>query len=135
MKLYYTVIVIFLSLMPHSFVHANPIKILMGQEATNAYAQKPTYRIKQIDKKFVLVRPDGSEDKDAKTLSIGVGDSLFISNDEEKITHNIYDISNRKFIIKKQKPGEDAMVTFNEARKVKLRCAIHPKMKFDLTVE
>ncbi len=70
-----------------------------------------------------------------RKMTIAVGDTVnFVNND--KITHNVYSSSSgHKFDMGAQAPGTAAKHTFSKPGKVKVRCAIHPKMKITLKVE
>jgi len=87
-------------------------------------AQAETFTVTQQGKKF-----------DAEEISLAVGDSIEFTNDDE-YTHNIYSKSKvQEFNLGKQEPGDSEKVTFDSAGKVKVRCAIHPKMKLKVTVQ
>ena len=69
-----------------------------------------------------------------RKMSIAVGDTInFVNND--KITHNVHSGSKgHKFDLGAQAPGSATKYTFAKAGKVKIRCAIHPKMKITIKV-
>jgi plastocyanin len=70
-----------------------------------------------------------------KKIELGVGGSIKFINDDD-VTHNIHSTTkSHAFDIGAQKPGQTIAHTFNKAGKVKLRCAIHPKMKIKVTVK
>lgn len=70
-----------------------------------------------------------------KTLTVKVGDSVaFLNND--KLTHNVFSKSSgNSFNLKAVRPGKSESVTFSTPGDVKVRCAIHPKMKMTIKVE
>lgn len=70
-----------------------------------------------------------------KEVMIKAGDSItFVNND--KVTHNVYSRSKgNKFDSGAQTPGSSMAQTFSAPGKVKVRCAIHPKMKLTVNVE
>lgn len=70
-----------------------------------------------------------------KEVNITVGDSInFVNNDKK--THNVYSRSKgHKFDIGAQRPGTSASHMFIAPGKVKVRCAIHPRMKLTVNVE
>jgi plastocyanin len=70
-----------------------------------------------------------------KSVTIKVGDSLkFVNKDD--IVHDVHSTTDGyDFDLGAQKPGSDTSYTFDKPGKVKVRCAIHPKMKLDVTVE
>lgn len=91
--------------------------------ATIAYAAIDPVEIRQAGKKF-------SE----RRVTVKVGESLACVNDDET-THNVYSNSDgNQFDLGAQAPGTTAMHIFDHVGKAKVRCAIHPKMKIDVTV-
>lgn len=70
-----------------------------------------------------------------KKLTLKVGDSISFLNDDD-ITHNVYSRSKgHKFDIGAQRPGTTVAHQFTAPGKVKVRCAIHPRMKLTVKVE
>lgn len=70
-----------------------------------------------------------------KDITVKVGDSIAFKNDDD-VTHNLFSKSDAKtFEIAKQGPGTKESVTFDKPGDVKIRCAIHPKMKLNVKVE
>ena len=70
-----------------------------------------------------------------RRLTIAVGDSITFMNDDST-THNVHSSTEgHEFDLGAQAPGESASQVFTTAGKAKVRCAIHPKMKIDVTVE
>lgn len=70
-----------------------------------------------------------------KKITLSVGDSLTFINDD-KVTHNIHSrTKDHTFDFGAQKPGDIVTRKFAKAGKVKVRCAIHPKMKMTVTVK
>lgn len=90
--------------------------------------------LKQIDKNFILLAPDGEETEKPTEITIKVGEYVFITNEEEKVVHNVYDQSDNSWVLKKQEPGGYAAISFGAAGVHELRCAIHPKMKITVKV-
>ena len=70
-----------------------------------------------------------------KSITIKVGDSVkFVNKDD--IVHDVHSgTDGYDFDLGAQKPGSETSYTFDRPGKVKVRCAIHPKMKLDVTVE
>lgn len=70
-----------------------------------------------------------------KEVTIKTGDSItFVNND--KVTHNTYSRSKgNKFDSGAQAPESSMTQTFSSPGKVKVRCAIHPRMKLTVNVE
>jgi plastocyanin len=63
-----------------------------------------------------------------------VGDTLAFHNDD-KVGHTIYsETPGFEFEIGKQQPGEDDVITLDEAGEFEVRCAIHPRMRLKVVV-
>ena len=87
-------------------------------------AQATEIAISQKDKEF-------SE----KSVAIKAGDSIKFVNDDD-IAHDVHSGSEGyEFDLGSQQPGSEASYKFDKPGKVKVRCAIHPKMKLDVVVE
>lgn len=70
-----------------------------------------------------------------KEVTIEAGDSIIFVNDD-KMTHNVYSRSKgNKFDSGAQAPNASMTQTFSSPGKVKVRCAIHPRMKLTVNVE
>jgi plastocyanin len=70
-----------------------------------------------------------------KSISIKVGDSVKFVNKDDMV-HDVHSTSDGyDFDLGAQKPGSETSYTFDKPGKVKVRCAIHPKMKLEVTVE
>lgn len=70
-----------------------------------------------------------------KSVSIKVGDSVKFVNKDDMV-HDVHSSSDGyDFDLGAQKPGSEASHTFDKPGKVKVRCAIHPKMKLEVVVE
>ena len=70
-----------------------------------------------------------------KSVSIKVGDSMKFVNKDDMV-HDVHSTSDGyDFDLGAQKPGSETSYTFDKPGKVKVRCAIHPKMKLEVTVE
>lgn len=70
-----------------------------------------------------------------KEMTIKAGDSVtFVNNDT--VTHNVYSRSKgNKFDTGGQAPSASMTRAFSSPGKVKVRCAIHPRMKLTINVE
>jgi len=70
-----------------------------------------------------------------KSVHIKVGDSVkFVNKDD--IVHEVHsDSDGNDFDLGAQKPGAETAHTFDKPGTVKVRCAIHPKMKLEVVVE
>jgi plastocyanin len=70
-----------------------------------------------------------------KEVTIKAGDTVHFVN-EDSITHNVYSrTKGHKFDVGAQRTGTTSPHTFASAGKVKVRCAIHPRMKLTVNVE
>jgi len=70
-----------------------------------------------------------------KEVTIKAGDSITFVN-EDTVTHNTYSRSKgNKFDSGAQAPDSSMTQTFSAPGKVKVRCAIHPRMKLTVHVE
>ena len=112
-------------------------RVVEGDEAKALYDKlKLEFNtLRQSNKAFTLVAPDGTETPKPKKLTVAPDELIFITNEEEKFVHNVYDRSDRSWVLKKQEPGGTAAISFSEPGEHKLRCAIHPKMKITVKVE
>ena len=111
--------------------------VVEGADAAAQYEAKKgsSYTLAQKDKIFILRAPDGTETPKPKTLTVKAGEVIFLTNEEEKYVHNVYDSSDDSWVLKKQEPSGVASIAFSDPGEHKLRCAIHPKMKIKVTVE
>lgn len=70
-----------------------------------------------------------------KEVSVKVGDSITFENNDS-VTHNIYSRSKgNRFDSGAQAPNASMTRIFSAPGKVKIRCAIHPRMKLTVNVE
>jgi plastocyanin len=69
------------------------------------------------------------------SLHIKAGDSIkFVNKDE--LVHEVHSATDGyDFDLGAQKPGSETSHTFDKPGTVKVRCAIHPKMKLEVVVE
>jgi plastocyanin len=104
-------------------------------KADFAAAKDKTKIIGQKDKTFTATEPGKPLVADAKALTVAIGEKIFITNDEEKYVHNIYDLTDDSWVLKKQAPGETASIAFDKPGVHKLGCAIHPQMLIEVTVK
>ena len=70
-----------------------------------------------------------------RSLHIKVGDSVkFVNKDD--LVHEVHSATDGyDFDLGAQKPGSETAYTFDKPGTVKVRCAIHPKMKLEVVVE
>ncbi len=70
-----------------------------------------------------------------KKVTLKAGDSIKFVNEDE-VAHNVHSTTDgHEFDTGSMQPGSDFAQTFAAAGKVKIRCAIHPKMKMTVMVE
>ena len=82
----------------------------------------------------VVIKQAGKAFSERK-LSVTVGESVAFLNDDD-VTHNVYSRSDTlTFDLGAQPPGDEQTLVFDTPGKVKIRCAVHPRMKLDVTVE
>lgn len=68
-------------------------------------------------------------------VTIQEGDALVFVNDD-RVSHNVFiRIGSDKKDVGLQKPGEQDTIAIDETGRFRARCAIHPQMKLDITVE
>ena len=68
-------------------------------------------------------------------LTIRAGDTVKFVNDDD-VMHNVYSVTEgQAFDLGAQGPATTATHTFTTPGKVRVRCAIHPKMKLDVVVQ
>ena len=99
-----------------------------GSESPSALVSKPTADTKAIviSQKDKVFHPD--------LLVVKTGESVMFRNDDP-VTHNVFSrTEGSQFNLKMQKPGQEDVVTFDEAGDVTVRCAIHPTMKLTIHV-
>lgn len=85
-----------------------------------------------IAEEHVVIQKDKAFSE--KEISVKVGDTVKFTN-EDDVTHNIYsDTTDHDFQIDKQDPGQSQEVKFDKAGEIKVKCAIHPKMKMTVKV-
>ena len=69
------------------------------------------------------------------TLTLRRGETVRFSNDDS-VTHNVFSHSPiAPFNLKLQRPGESEEIRFETPGTAVVRCAIHPMMKLEVTVE
>jgi plastocyanin len=71
----------------------------------------------------------------AATLTIKRGEAILFTNDDT-VTHNVFSKSDvNPFNLKLQPPGDAQSVRFAKPGTAVVRCAIHPMMRLEVTVE
>ena len=69
-----------------------------------------------------------------KAVTVKAGDRLVFTN-ADSITHNVYSVTpGHEFELKVQKPGQTDSVPVAKAGSLEVQCAIHPKMRLQVTV-
>lgn len=66
-----------------------------------------------------------------KTLKVKVGEQIVFKN-LDKVTHNVY---GQDFDLHAQETGHNVTQKFDKPGHQTVKCAIHPKMKFELDIE
>lgn len=70
-----------------------------------------------------------------KSITVAAGTTVNFVNDD-KVAHNVYSRSSAgKFDTGAQQPGTTLSHVFDKPGKVKVRCAIHPRMKLTVNVQ
>ena len=110
--------------------------VIEGEEARKLYNAEKYSKIILLQKNKVFTLRIGSSNTIMpKTTTVKVNERFFIVNGEERVVHNVYDISDGSWVLRKQKPGGIAAISFDTPGEHKLRCAIHPKMQITVKVE
>lgn len=106
------------------------VVVTEGVEAQKLYNEKRNSAqiLVQKNKVFIL-RHQGKEEEKPEELEVKKGETFFIVNEEDKFIHNVYDLDDESWILKKQEPGGIAAIRFEKEGRHSLRCAIHPTMK------
>lgn len=68
-------------------------------------------------------------------VTVEVGDTVFIANDDRVLHHVYVEHEDFKFDSGEQLPGRIVEMTFTKAGDFTALCAIHPKMKLQVTVK
>ena len=69
-----------------------------------------------------------------RALTIRPGDRITFVNGDD-VAHNVHSATkNQEFDLKSQQPGQSNALPFLTAGTVDVQCAIHPKMKLQVTV-
>jgi plastocyanin len=132
-RLILLVLVVFLVLPARAFADA---AVVEGDEAVKLYqADKgKAQTLVQKGKEFILRAPDGKETSKPESMTVKVGERFYVSNEEMEFVHNIYDMTDSSWVLKKQEPSKIAAITFTKSGEHNLRCAIHPMMKIKVNV-
>jgi plastocyanin len=71
----------------------------------------------------------------APEITVKIGDTItFVNHDE--VVHNVFSISpGLAFDIKRQAPGGQSTVKFEQPGVAEVRCSIHPRMKLMVNVK
>ena len=84
----------------------------------------PDHVIKQAGKKF-----------SATDLTVAAGETIQYVNDDA-VTHNVFSVTpSHRFNLGVMKPGDQGEIAFEDAGTLEVRCAIHPAMVMNVTVE
>ena len=105
-------------------------QVIEGPEATALYNKNNNqFQVLAQKDKIFIYRHKNNEIIRPEEITVKVGEVFFIINEEEKFIHNVYDMDDDSWILKKQEPGGIAAVSFTKEGRHALRCAIHPTMK------
>ena len=88
-------------------------------------AKAETVEVVQVNQTFM------TGEAKAATVKIKKGDKIKFKN-SDKVTHNVF--AESSFDLKAQPPGDERTQSFEDEGKFTIRCAIHPKMKFNVEV-
>jgi hypothetical protein len=114
------------------------VEVIEGDSIKSTYKSNKDNVIALIQKrKTFYLKEKGNDKLQRKPAEVRVkaGEVIYIVNSEKKITHNIYDESDKSWILTAQGPGDVASVIFKEKGAHNLKCAIHPKMKIKVIIE
>jgi plastocyanin len=107
-----------------------------------SFAQAETHVIVQTNQQFLNADAESKVDEIKKStasstpflvkkMTIKKGDAIQFKN-LDKMVHNVY---GEGFDLKAQPPGDQRSQKFDQPGHYSVKCAIHPKMKFDVEVE
>jgi plastocyanin len=114
-----------------------------------SHARAETIRMVQADKTFLgditdkdavdaFENPAIEEKNKIEAIKAKVGDTILFANRDE-VTHNVSGTIDTEtiFDVKKQDPGikNDRSIELTKKGEYIIQCAIHPKMKFKITVD
>lgn len=68
-------------------------------------------------------------------LTINTGDTIKVVNDDVFLHHTFVDAPNFKFDSGSMEEGDTTKITFSEAGSYQIKCAIHPRMNLNVTVQ
>jgi plastocyanin len=101
--------------------------LLIWFSVNSAFAQD--YVVTQKNKSFLF------EGNKVQKIEVKRGDSIIFKN-EDSVFHNIFSLSKiMTFDLGPFKAGESKNVIFNKVGKVKVECAIHPRMVIEVDVD
>ena len=101
--------------------------VVEGEQAKVSYEANKDGSIALIQKRktFYLKQPDQKKLKRKPTeITVKAGEVIYILNSEKKVTHNIYDESDKSWVLTAQEPGDIAAVTFNDKGEHDLKCCL-----------
>lgn len=113
-------------------------RVYEGDEAKDRLLKnKETSFILEQNKKVFHLKQPGNNSKERKPdqFTIKVDEEFYITNEENRVIHNVYDVSDETWVLTKQLPGEVAAISFGKPGIHELKCAIHPKMNVKIIVE
>ena len=110
--------------------------VIQGAKAKALYETNRAKAVMLVQKHkiFILRRPDGKEESNPKLVRVRIGQPLYIANEEDIFVHNVYDLTDASWVLKKQTPASMAAIMFDTPGTRQLRCAIHPTMEISVEV-
>lgn len=111
--------------------------VIEGDQAKALFAadKNKAKVLAQKNRQFILRAPDGSETQTPAAVTLNAGERLYIANEETTYIHNVYDVTDSSWVLRKQVPSSIAAITFDKPGKHELRCAIHPDMEIAVDVK
>lgn len=111
------------------------VDVLEGEQAEKLYeVEKEKAKILVQQNKIFILRIGEQETPKPESIKVKAGERFYITNEEHSFVHNVYDMSDSSWVLKKQEPSKVAAIAFHKPGIHKLRCAIHPTMKTELHV-
>lgn len=68
-------------------------------------------------------------------VTVAAGETLRVTNDDPVLHHVYVDAPNMQFDSGEQEPGRTVSIVFKKPGEYVAQCAIHPKMKLNVTVK
>lgn len=104
-------------------MRAAPIAVILLAAAAGASANADQV-VGQKDKTFA-----------PGAVTVAAGETLKVTNDDPVLHHVYVDAPNMQFDSGEQQPGQTISIVFKKPGEYVAQCAIHPKMKLNVTVK